>query len=98
MHHCIDATIPATAPDTAGDATGEAQDESVVRDLASGAGYALSYSSSSNAFNGIHAQQVWPTSTPSLTAPLSSVAFGGMPTSVDPGQNVAAAGRLGGGV
>lgn len=98
VHHGVDPSVPATAPDTYGDATGEAQAVSLARDSASGAAYALWYSGSSGAMNGIHAQQVWPQSAPQQAAPLSSVPYAGEPTSVNPGQNVAVAGRVGGGV
>ncbi len=98
VHHGIDASVPAAAPDSYGTPTSEAQAVSLARDSASGAAYALWYTGSSNPDNGIHAQQVWPQLGGLQSAPLSSVQFSGAPTSVHPGQNVAVANRIGGGV
>jgi hypothetical protein len=98
VHHGIDPAVPAAAPDTVTDATGEAQDVGLAVDGVSGAGYAVWYSGSSGAFNGIHAQQVAPSLGARQHAPLSSVSYAGAPASVNPGQNVAVTARVGGGV
>ncbi|MGZ4614421.1 MAG: hypothetical protein ACXV4A_02570 [Actinomycetes bacterium] len=98
VHHGIDPAVPAAAPDTYGTATGEAQGVSLARDRSTNTGWALWYSSVSGTNNGIHAEQVWPTTAGHQQAPLSSVLYAGDPTSVNPGQNVAVASRLGGGV
>ena len=99
IHHGIDASVPAAQPDTTGTtAAGEAQAVSLARDRSTNVAWSLWYSSVSGPNNGIHAEQVWPTITGHVKAPLSSVLYGGDPTSVNPGQNVAVAARVGGGV
>lgn len=99
IHHGIDAAVPAATPDTVGTtAAGEAQAVSLARDRSTNVAWSLWYSSVSGPMNGIHAEQVWPTITGHQQAPLSSVSYLGDPTSVNPGQNVAVASRVGGGV
>jgi hypothetical protein len=99
IHHGIDPTVPATQPDTTGTtAAGEAQAVSLARDRSTNVAWSLWYSSVSGPNTGIHAEQVWPTITGHQKAPLSSVLYAGSPISVNPGQNVAVAARVGGGV
>jgi hypothetical protein len=99
IHHGIDPSVPAAQPDTYGTtASGETQAVSLARDKSANVAWSLWYSSVSGANNGIHAEQVWPTITSHQKAPLSSVLYAGDPTSVNPGQNVAVASRVGGGV
>ena len=99
VHHGIDPSVPAVAPDLYTEPTEEAQAVNLVKDPVSGKAYALWYASRTDRSEGIHAAQVFPTVQPPIgPAPLSSVPFGGARESVNPGQNVAAAGRVGGGV
>ncbi len=100
VHYGIDPLRPAAAPDLVTAGMGEAQAVDAARDPKTGAVYAVSYSSVTNpALQGIHATQVWPSvGAPSAPAPLSTVNFQGVKTSVNPGQNVAVTGRVGGGV
>jgi hypothetical protein len=99
IHHGVDPSVPAAQPDTYGTtAAGEAQAVSLARDRSTNVAWSLWYSSVSGPNNGIHAEQVSPTITGHQQAPLSSVSYLGDPTSVNPGQNVAVASRLGGGV
>ena len=99
VHHGIDAAVPAAQPDQVTAPTDEAQQVNLVKDPLTNKAYALWYASRTDAQEGVHAAQVWPTvETPSAPAPYSTVAYGGARESVNPGQNVAAAGRIGGGV
>lgn len=99
VHHGIDSAVPAAVPDLQVAATEEAQAVNLVKDPKSGKAYALWYASRTDRSEGIHAAQVFPTVQPPVgPAPRSTVAFGGARESVNPGQNVAGAGRLGGGV
>ncbi|MDX6202933.1 MAG: hypothetical protein QOJ83_2433 [Frankiales bacterium] len=100
VHYGIDPSVPAAAPDLQTLGTGEAQDVDVARDPKTGVIYALWYSGVSDpGQQGIHRAQIWPgVSAPSAPAPLSTVNFGGGKASVNPSQNVAVAGRVGGGV
>jgi hypothetical protein len=99
VHYGIDPSIPAAAPDQQTAGTGEAQDVNVARDPKTGAVYALWYSGVSGAQQGVHDAQVWPAiGAPSASAPLSAIDFNGAKASVNPSQDIAAAGGLGGGV
>jgi hypothetical protein len=100
VHYGIDPSVPAAAPDLQTLGTGEAQAVNVARDSKTGAIYSLWYSGVSDpAQQGVHSAQVWPSvGAPSGPAPLSTVNFDGGKASVNPSQNVAVAGRVGGGV
>ncbi|MDX6255961.1 MAG: hypothetical protein QOJ11_2295 [Frankiales bacterium] len=100
IHYGIDPSVPAAAPDLQTAGTVEAQDVDVARDSKTGAIYALWYSgASAPTQQGVHSAQIWPAvGPPSAPAPLSTVNFGGGKASVNPSQNVAVAGRVGGGV
>lgn len=99
IHHGTDGAIPATTPDTAATGLGEVQDLSLARDLKSDISYAAWYSGLSDASQGIHAAEVSPAvGAASGAAPFSLVTYAGQPTSTSPGQNIALAARIGGGV
>lgn len=98
VHHGIDPAVPAAAPDTVTPGTGEAQGVSAARDQVSDIVYAAWYSGAAGASQGVHAGQIWPAIGTPQKGPLSSVLYSGDPASVNPGQNVAIAGRVGGGV
>ena len=72
----------------------------MARDPKTGVVYALWYSGVNDpAQQGIHGAEIWPgIGAPSAPAPLSTVNFEGGKASVNPGQDVAVTGRIGGGV
>ena len=99
IHHGIDPAVPATVPDSATGLLGQTQDVNVARDASSGVMYAAYYSALSDATQGIHAVEVSPgISGPSAAAPGSVYTYQGSVTSDEPGQFVALASRVGGGV
>ncbi|RKS72626.1 hypothetical protein CLV35_2873 [Motilibacter peucedani] len=99
VHHGIDPAVPAAAPDEEVAGTVEAQQVNLAKDPLTGNAYAVWYAARDEANEGVRAAQVWPTvGAPTAPAPLSTVAFQGARESVNPGQRVAVAGRVGGGV
>lgn len=100
VHHGLDPSVPGTLPDIPLAPTGgDAQNANVARDLKTGVTYAIWYSSSSGADQGIRAAQIWPTqSAPLPPAPLSTVNFEGAKESINNLQDVGIVGRIGGGV
>lgn len=99
VHHGIDPQVPAAAPDEVTAPTDEAQQVNLVKDPLTGKAYALWYASRTDAQVGVHAAEVWPSVlAPSPPAPYSTVLFNGARESLNPSQNVAGAGRIGGGV
>jgi hypothetical protein len=106
-HHGVDSAVPAAILDTevrgadAAHQLGQTLDVSSARDLVSGITYAAYYSGLNDATMGIHGIQVDPNGAvaqPSAAAPFSVVTYSGQPISSDPGENIALAARVGGGV
>jgi hypothetical protein len=99
VHHGIDPALPAATLDTETGNFGETQNVSLARDLKTNISYAAWYSSLNDASQGIHAAEVYPAvSGASGAAPFSLVTYAGQKVSANPGQNIALAARIGGGV
>ncbi|MDX6204577.1 MAG: hypothetical protein QOF39_634 [Frankiales bacterium] len=99
VHHGFDPSVPAATLDTETANLGETQNVSLARDLKTNLSYAAWYSSRGDASQGVRAAEVYPAvSGASAAAPLSVVTYSGEKISTNPGQNIALAARVGGGV